>query len=52
MFIKKYIPSPIIDIYKFNWIKNISTPVHDHAKYGCVMFLFKGKLKENLYIHF
>tara|TARA_Y100001958_G_scaffold129297_1_gene97832 strand:- start:9151 stop:9474 length:324 start_codon:yes stop_codon:yes gene_type:complete len=49
MFIKKYIPSPIIDIFKFNWTKNISTPIHDHAKYGCVMFLFKGKLKEHLY---
>ena len=32
MFIKKYIPSPIIDIFKFNWTKDISTPIHDHMQ--------------------
>lgn len=49
MFVKKYIPTPFIDIFKFNWNKNVSTPIHDHAKHGCVMFLFKGKLKEKIY---
>ena len=46
MFIKKYIPSPIIDIFKLIGLRIISTPIHDYAKYGCVMFLFKGKLKK------
>lgn len=49
MFIKKDVPFPIIDIYRFNWIKNISTPIHDHAKFGCLMFLFKGRLIEKTY---
>ena len=49
MNIKKNIPFPIIDIFKFQWIKNLQTPIHDHAKYGCVMFLVKGKLKEEIY---
>jgi hypothetical protein len=49
MFMKKYIHNYFIDIFKFNWIKNQSTPIHDHAKFGCIMLLYKGKLKENLY---
>ncbi len=42
-------PFPIIDIYKINWKKRVQTNIHNHAKYGCIMFLYKGLIKENIY---
>ena len=51
MNIKKNIPFPLIDIFKFQWKKLLETPIHDHAKHGCIMVLVKGKLKENIYNH-
>lgn len=47
--IKKNISFPIIDIFKFQWKKALQTPIHDHAKYGCIMFLVKGKLREDIF---
>jgi hypothetical protein len=46
---KIYIPFPLIDIYKINWNKNMKSKIHDHSKYGCIMFLYQGILKENIY---
>ena len=43
-FQKKYTIS--IDIFKFQW-KKITTPMH--AKYGCIMFLVEGKLREDIF---
>lgn len=43
------IPFPLIDIYYFQWDKNIPTGIHDHAEKGCLLLLFKGKLYENIY---
>ncbi len=48
-YIKVKIPFPFIDIYYFNWNEQTKTPIHNHAKKGCLMFLFKGVLKEKIY---
>ena len=42
-------PFPFIDIYKINWLRGKQSEIHDHSKYGCVMFLYRGILKENIY---
>jgi len=42
-------PFPFIDIYKINWMKGKQSNIHDHSKYGCIMFLYRGILKENIY---
>ena len=46
---KKYFPTPFIDIYKIKWNIGVQSKVHDHSKYGCIMFLYKGIIKENIY---
>lgn len=43
------IPFPFIDVYKITWIKRVQSKIHNHAKFGCVMFLYKGVIKENIY---
>lgn len=47
--IKRKIPFPFIDIYFFKWNSLKKSGIHNHAKNGCFIFLFKGKLKENIY---
>ncbi len=47
--IKIKIPFPIFDIYYFNWQPLVRTTIHDHAKKGCLMILFKGELNEKRY---
>ena len=47
--IKIKIPFPIFDIYYFNWQPFVQTTIHDHAKKGCLMILFKGELNEKRY---
>ena len=47
---KLKIPFPIIDLYLFRWGNTqTSSGIHNHAKHGCFLFLFKGSLKETLY---
>jgi len=46
---KKYFPTPFIDIYKIKWNIGVQSKVHDHSNYGCIMFLYKGIIKENIY---
>ena len=46
---KKYFPTPFIDIYNIKWNIGVQSKVHDHSKYGCIMFLYKGIIKENIY---
>ena len=48
---KKRIPFPLVDVYLFRWGKSVSSGIHNHAKHGCVLFLFKGALKEKRYNH-
>ncbi len=43
------IPFPFIDIYYFQWNKNIPTEIHDHAEKGCLLLLLNGQLSENIY---
>jgi predicted metal-dependent enzyme (double-stranded beta helix superfamily) len=43
------IPFPLIDIYSIKWDRGVQSKIHDHSKYGCIMFLYKGLLKENIY---
>ena len=45
------IPFPFIDIYRIKWDRGVQSSIHDHSKYGCIMFLYKGLLKENIYSH-
>ena len=51
MFLKKRIPFPFIDIYLIQWKKTYISGIHDHAKHGCLLFLYSGKLKEKFYNH-
>jgi len=46
---KKNFPFPLIDIFTVKWKRGIQSKIHDHSKYGCIMFLYKGVLKENIY---
>ena len=46
---KTRIPFPIVDIYIFKWNKLRSTGIHDHAEKGCILWLIKGHLEENIY---
>ena len=49
---KVKIPFPLIDIYLFRWGNTRSSSgIHNHAKHGCLLFLFKGSLKETMYSH-
>ena len=49
---KVKIPFPLIDIYLFRWGNTRSSSgIHNHAKHGCLLFLFKG-LKEKLSISY
>ena len=49
---KLKIPFPMIDVYLFRWGNTQSSSgIHNHAKHGCILFLFKGMLKETLYSH-
>ena len=43
------IPFPILDVYYFQWNNLIKPQIHDHPSGGCIMFLFKGKIIEELY---
>ena len=45
------IPSPFIDIYLFRWNELITSKIHDHAKNGCILFLLRGSIKEEIYGH-
>ena len=49
MYTKTKIPFPIFDIYYFKWFQGSKTKIHNHSKNGCLMFLLKGKLVEELY---
>ncbi len=46
---KTKIPFPIIDIYLFKWNKLSHTGIHNHADKGCILWLLKGEIKENIY---
>jgi hypothetical protein len=37
------------DIYTISWLKNQFTSVHDHPRYGCIMYLLNGSLEEKIY---
>lgn len=47
--VKTKIPFPIFDIYHFKWNPFCRTPIHDHAKNGCITILIRGKLNERIY---
>ena len=51
MYLKRKIPFPFIDIYLIQWKKSMISGIHDHAKHGCLLFLYSGKLKEKIYNH-
>jgi hypothetical protein len=37
------------DMYTISWLPNQISPVHDHARYGCIMYLMMGTLEEKIY---
>ena len=37
------------DIYIITWLPNQKTPIHDHAKYGCILKVLEGELEETIY---
>jgi hypothetical protein len=47
--IKQKINVPFIDIYKITWKYGAQSHIHDHSKYGCIMYLQKGLLEEKIY---
>ena len=47
--VKTKIPFPIFDVYHFSWNPICRTPIHDHAKNGCLTILLKGALNERIY---
>ena len=46
---KTKLPFPIIDIYLFKWNKLSHTGIHNHADKGCILWLLKGEIEENIY---
>ncbi len=37
------------DMYVISWMPNQITPIHDHPRYGCIMYLMEGTLEEKIY---
>ncbi len=37
------------DMYVISWLPNQITPIHDHPRYGCIMYLMEGTLEEKIY---
>ena len=49
IYTKYLIPHYKYDISLIKWEPNCITPIHDHAKKGCTIFLINGKLKEEVF---
>lgn len=37
------------DMYIISWLPEQRTSIHDHPRYGCIMYLMAGTLEEKLY---
>jgi hypothetical protein len=37
------------EFYIITWLPNQVSPIHDHANYGCIMYLMEGTLEEKIY---
>ena len=39
----------LMEMYIITWPLNISSCIHDHPRYGCILRVMKGKLEETTY---
>ena len=37
------------DMYTISWLPNQMSSIHDHPRYGCIMYLLQGTLEEKIY---
>ena len=49
IYYKYIIPHYKYDIALIKWEPKVITPIHDHSKNGCSVYLLSGKLKEDVY---
>ena len=48
-YVKYKIPFPFIDIFIIEWFPKCKSKIHNHSSSGCLMFILKGTLYEEIY---